>query len=142
MSVSATGSSSLPDPGFYGYPSSASASSPAQDASGGAPAAAAPAQSSYQTAYDNLLQQDTADLLQVSFGSSSDAQANIASVLAQATALQQQQLAAQRQAQTAAAPAIAAPSAPTLTSVIQQSDGNAASDLSNGTLGASIDTSA
>jgi hypothetical protein len=98
--------------------------------------------SPYQTAYDNLMQQDTADLLQVTFGSAANAQTNVSSVLAQAAALQQQQIAAQQQAQSAAPAAITAPTVPTLTSVIQQSDSSASSDLSQGTLGASIDTSA
>ena len=105
-------------------------------------AATAPAQSPYQSAYDDLVQQDTAELLQVSFGSQADAQSNLASVLAQAAALQRQQLAAQQQAQSAAPPPIAAPSVPTLTSLLQQSDGDASGDLAQGTLGASVDTTA
>ncbi len=153
MTVSATGSSPLPDPGFYAYPATSAAtavsSPPSGTAAGSAspPAStsstsAAPAQSSYRSAYDDLVQQDTAELLQVSFGSSADAQSSLASVLAQAAALQQQQLAAQQQAQTAAPPAITAPSVPSLTSLLQQSDANANGDLSQGTLGASVDTSA
>ena len=104
--------------------------------------AGAPAQpSSYQSAYSNLLQQDTAELLQVSFGSADAAQSNVSNVLAQAAALQQQQLAAQQQAQVSAQNAPVPPSVPvpTLTSVIQQSNTNAYADISNGTLGASID---
>jgi hypothetical protein len=153
MSVSATGSSSLPDPGFYAYPStsaaadassssSSSASGTASTPAGTSSAATAPVQSPYQSAYDDLVQQDTAELLQVSFGSQADAQSNLASVLAQAAALQRQQLAAQQQAQSAPPPPIAAPAVPTLTSLLQQSDGDASSDLAQGTLGASIDTSA
>ncbi len=151
MSVSATGSSSLPDPGFYAYPStsapadassSSSASGTASAPAGTSSAATAPAQSPYQSAYDDLVQQDTAELLQVSFGSQADAQSNLASVLAQAAALQRQQLAAQQQAQSAAPPPIAAPSVPTLTSLLQQSDGDASGDLAQGTLGASVDTTA
>lgn len=151
MTVSATGSSPLPDPGFYAYPSTSDAtaadasSSPSGTAATSAStssASAAPAQSPYRSAYDNLVQQDTAELLQVSFGSSADAQSNLASVLAQAAALQQQQLAAQQQAQTAAPPPIAAPSVPSLTSLLQQSDAGASGDLAKGTLGASVDTSA
>jgi hypothetical protein len=149
MSVSATGTSPVPDPGYYGYPSasassasSASGSSSASSAPAASGAPAAPAQSPYQSAYDDLVQQDTAELLQVSFGSQADAQSNLASVLAQAAALQRQQLAAQQQAQTAAPPPITAPTVPTLTSLLQQSDGNASSDLEQGTLGASVDTTA
>jgi hypothetical protein len=131
MTVSATGNSTPPNPGSYAYPSTSAAAS-----------SAAPAQSPYQSAYDTLVQQDTAELLQVSLGSQADAQSNLASVLAQAAALQQQQLAAQQRAQTAAPPAITAPSVPSLTSLLQQSDANASGDLSKGTLGASVDTSA
>jgi hypothetical protein len=96
--------------------------------------------SSYQSAYNSLLQQDASELLNVSLGSSSAASANVANVLAQAASLQQQQLAAQQQAQSAAPPPITAPAIPSLASVIQLSNSAASSDLSNGTLGASIDS--
>ncbi len=153
MSVGPIGGSSLPDPGFFSYPSTSSESGSATAASSASsaapstgsavsstgPTAAAAAQNPYQSAYANLVQQDTAELLQVSFGSSSDAQSNVASVLAQAAALQQQQLAAQQQAQTAAPAPITAPVTATLAGVLQQSDAGARSDLANGTLGASID---
>ncbi len=151
MSVSATGSSALPDPGFYSYPSSAAAlSAPATSSSPAAPSSsaasgssAAPTQiSSYQTAYDSLMQQDTSELLEVTFDSAAAADANVDDVLAQAAALQQQQLAAQQQAQTAPPPAITVPTVPSFASVVQQSDGSAGSDLANGTIGASIDTTA
>jgi hypothetical protein len=151
MSVGAIGGSPLPDPGYYDYPSTAGAADASSSSSGSgtasasagtSPASAAPAQSPYRSAYDDLQQQDAAELLQVSFGSQADAQSNLASVLAQAAALQRQQLAAQQQAQTAAPPPIAAPAVPTLTSLLQQSDGNASSDLAQGTLGASVDTTA
>jgi len=105
---------------------------------GATPAAAAV--SPYRSAYDALMQQDAAELLQVSLGSASDAQSNVSNVLAQAAKLQQEQLAAQQQAQAAAPPPIAAPAVPSLASVIQQSNASASSDLSNGTLGASVDT--
>ena len=83
-------------------------------------------------------------MIQVSLASPDAAAANVSNVLAQAAALQQQELAAQQQAQSAAANATVAapPTVASLASVIQQSDANASSDLSNGTLGASIDTTA
>ncbi len=160
MSVDAAG---LPQPGFYSYPSSlpsglslgdaestarapaASSSGSSSSASGSGTSPAAAPISPYQQAYANLEQADTAELMSVSLGSSGSAQSNIASVLQQAAALQQQQIAAQQQAAQQAssgAPAIQAPSVPNYTSIVQQSDANASSDLSNGTLGASIDTTA
>jgi hypothetical protein len=140
MGVGSIGQTSLPDPGFYSSPSTLLAGL-ASDSSTSAAGTATAQPSSYQTAYSNLTQQDTAELLGVSFGSPDAAQSNVASVLAQAAALQQQQLAAQQQAQVAAAnvPAPPSVSVPTLTSVIQQSNANAYADISNGTLGASID---
>jgi len=152
MSVDATG---LPQPGFYSYPSSLPrglSMGDAETTASAPPAAGASASSSpsasaspYAQAYANLEQADTAELMNVSFGSSSNAQSNIASVLQQAAALQQQQIAAQQQAAqdaASAAPAIQAPSTPSYTSIVQSSDANAANDLGNGTLGASIDTTA
>jgi hypothetical protein len=142
MGVGSVGQSTLPGPGFYSSPSTL----PAGLASGSSTSAAGtPAQTSstsaYQSAYSNLLQQDTAELLQVSFGSADAAQSNVSNVLAQAAALQQQGLAAQQQAQVAAenAPSPPTVSVPTLTSIIQQSNANAYANMSNGTLGASID---
>jgi hypothetical protein len=124
MSVGAIGGSSLPPLGLSSTPS---------------PPATATV-SPYQSAYDALLQQDAAELLQLSLGSATAAASNVSNVLAQAAALQQEQLAAQQQAQAAPPPPIAEPAVPTLASVIQQSNASASSDLSNGTLGASIDT--
>jgi hypothetical protein len=140
MGVTSVGQSALPDPGFY----SSSSTLPPGLATGSSASAAgttAAQPSAYQSAYSNLLQQDTAELLQVSFGSADAAQSNVSNVLAQAAALQQQELAAQQQAQVAAAnvPAPASVPVPTLTSMIQQSNANAYADISNGTLGASID---
>jgi len=159
MSVGPIAGSPLPDPGFYTSPSSlptglsgGSASSTASSAAAATASSAAtssaagtPAQiSPYLTEYNTLQQQDAAELIQVSLASPDAAQANVADVLAQAAALQQQQLAAQQQAQSTAANATitAPPAVPSLESLIQQSDANANSDLSNGTLGASIDASA
>jgi hypothetical protein len=143
MGVTLVGQSSLPDPGFYNSPSTLPAGLASGSSSGPSTSAAGTAAqpSSYQSAYSNLLQQDTAELLQVSFGSADAAQSNVSNVLAQAAALQQQELAAQQQAQTAAAnvPAPSTVSVPTLTSIIQQSNANAYANMSNGTLGASID---
>jgi hypothetical protein len=151
MSVDST---SLPQPGFYASPSllpsglaSGSATAPGPGASGASAgtSGATAAQSTYQQSFDNLMQADTAELMSVSFGSAQSAQSNVASVLAQASALQQQQIAAQQQAAadaSSAAPSIQAPVVPTMASIVQASNGAASSDLSNGTLGASIDTTA
>src|ERR1700680_4673871 len=135
MGVTSVGQSALPDPGFYS--SSALPPGLASGSSASAPGTTAAQPSAYQSAYSNLLQQDTAELLQVSFGSADAAQSNVSNVLAQAAALQQQQLAAQQQAQVSAQNAPVPPSVPvpTLTSVIQQSNTNAYADISNGTLG-------
>ncbi len=146
MSVDAA---SLPQPGFYSYSSSlptglnygSALSTGTAPAGSSSTAGSSTAATSYQQAYASLEQQDTAELLSVSFGSAQSAQSNIASVLAQASALQQQQQAAAQQAAAQAATTpITAPSIPTMTSVLQTSDANANSDLSNGTLGASVDT--
>lgn len=135
MSVQSIGGSGLPDPAAYTY----SGSPPAGLAGGSATAPAAPASESdasaaspYQKEYATLQQQDAAELLTVSLGSASDASANVASVLAQATALQTQQLAAQQQAQGAAASAvtITQPDVPTFEQITGQSDSDAANALS------------
>jgi hypothetical protein len=134
VSVDAIGGSSVP--GFYSYPS-VPASTAASSASSSSTI------SPYVSEYDTLLQQDASELLDVSLGTPAAAASNVSSVLAQAAALQAQQLAAQRQtAATASVPTIATPAVPTLSSIQQQSDTDASTDLSNGTLGASIDASA
>jgi pilus assembly protein FimV len=139
MSVSSVGSTSLPDPAFYGYTpsvptglaygdpaapgsgsgassSSGTASSSGSSASGSGASSAAPGSSAavspYVAEYATLQQQDAAELLQVSLGTPAAAQSNIASVLAQAAALQSQQIAAQQQAAAAAAQTDSAASAP------------------------------
>ncbi|HEX3550663.1 MAG TPA: hypothetical protein VHT53_09810 [Candidatus Elarobacter sp.] len=146
-------SASLPQPGFYSYPSSlptglsrgsaastgtASATSSSSSAAGSGSSAAATV-NPYQAAYASLQQQDTAELMQVTLGSAQSAQANVASVLAQAAALQQQEAASPPQATTVP---ITMPSVPSMTSIVQQTTTNANSDIANGTLGASIDTTA
>ena len=138
MSVSSVGSTSLPDPAFYGYTPSvpsglaygdaaapgssstgtASSSSATGSSSGTATssssgsAASTAAVSPYVAEYATLQQQDAAELLQVSLGTPAAAQSNVASVLAQAAALQSQQIAAQQQAAAAAAQTDSAASAP------------------------------
>lgn len=151
MSVGSIGS--LPDPGYYSSPStlpaglsggSATGSTISQAASAtSSSATAAAAVSPYQTAYANLQEQDAAELIQVSTSTAGAAQTNVSNVLAQAAALQAQQLATQQAAAataSAAAPAITAVSLPSLTSLIQQSDTNANNDIANGTLGSSVST--
>ena len=129
------GSTSLPQPGFYSSPSSL----PTGLANGDAPASApTSAQNPYQAAFANLKAYDTAELMSVSFGSAQNAESNVESVLAQAAALQQKSATVQQPV----APAIVVPTVPTLASIQASSNGNASSDLSNGTLGASIDATA
>lgn len=115
MSVQLIGSASIPDPAAYSYPSDTTAASRTTSSSATSPATASAEISTYQAQYDTLQQQDVAELLQVSFASPADAQANVASVLAQAAALQNQQLVTQQQ-QAAAAADAAVQSAPASTS--------------------------
>ena len=144
MSVGAIG----PDPGFFTSPSTLPAGLAGGSAVGptGGAASSTPsgsAVSSYQTAYNNLTIQDNIELIQVSTASPDAAASNVSNVLAQAAKLQQQELAAQQAAQASAGNApITAPAIPSLTSMKQQSDSLAASDLANGTIGALVDTSA
>ncbi len=141
MSISSVGSTSLPDPAFYGYTPSvptglaygdapapgSSSTGAASSSSGTGPSsgtsassgsassgttASSAAVSPYAAEYATLQQQDAAELLQVSLGTPAAAQSNVASVLAQAAALQSQQVAAQQQAAAAAAQTDSAASAP------------------------------
>jgi hypothetical protein len=160
MSVDAV---SGPDPAFYSYPSTlppsagVAASSLATGSSSTASSASAAPLSSYQAEFDTLQQDDAAELLQVSLGSTANAQSNVASVLAQAAALQAQQQSAQ-QAQAAASADAAVQSSsssttgsstsgasdsltlPTLQSLFDQSDSAASTNLGNyQSSGSSID---
>ncbi len=152
MSVDAVGG---PDPAYYSYPSSLPSaltapvtSSPSASSSASSSAGAAPI-SSYQSEFDTLQQDDAAELLQVSLGSAANAQSNVASVLAQAAALQgQQQAAQQAQAAASAGAAVQGSSSsasdplnlPTLQSLFDQSNSNAGTNLSNyQSSGSSID---
>lgn len=170
MSVDAT---SLPSPAFYSYPSTlpsaltagsgsaATASGSSSSGSGTAASnAASPAASgasplsSYEAEYDTLQTDDTEELMNVSLGSTANAQSNLAGVLAQAAALQDAQLATQQQqaatdadaavqSSTASAPSAsssASPALPTLQSIVAQSDSDASTNLGNyQSSGSSID---
>ena len=164
MSVDAV---SGPDPAFYSYPStlppgvggaaSSSSTASASATSAASPSASAAPLSSYQAEFATLQQDDAAELMQVSLGSTANGQSNVASVLAQAAALQAQQSAAQ-QAQAAASADAAVQSStssttgsstssstdplslPTLQSLFDQSNSDASTNLSNyQSSGSSID---
>lgn len=152
MSVDAT---SGPSPAFYSYPSTLPSAlttpiAPVQPVT--APSSSGSALSSYQSEFDTLQQDDAAELMNVSLGSSANAQSNVASVLAQAAALQSQQLAAQQQqassdanAAVQSTPASSSVSTdaldvPTYASLVSASDGTASTNLGNYTSsGSSID---
>jgi hypothetical protein len=153
-----------PDPAFYSYPVTlppsagvAASSSPASGSPSTASSATAAPLSSYQAEFATLQQDDAAELMQVSLGSTANAQSNVASVLAQAAALQAQQQSAQ-QAQAAASADAAVQSSsssttgsstsgasdsltlPTLQSLFDQSDSAASTNLGNyQSSGSSID---
>jgi hypothetical protein len=148
MSVQPIGSASIPDPAANSYPSGTTAASGTTSSSGSGTSATSASQiSSYQAEYNTLQEQDAAELLQVSFASPADAQANVASVLAQAAALQNQQLATQQQQASAAADAAVQSTAsstssssssssdplaiPTLTDITAQSDTAASTAIDN-----------
>ncbi|HEX3466923.1 MAG TPA: hypothetical protein VHT05_02365 [Candidatus Elarobacter sp.] len=152
MSVDAT---SLPSPAFYSYPSSL----PAGLTAGPATSSAAPSSAStstsasssstasplsaYEAEFDTLQTDDAEELMNVSLGSTANAQSNLASVLAQAAALQDAQRSAQQQQASTDADAAVQSSAlgvPTLQSIVSQSDGDASTNLGNyQTSGSSID---
>jgi len=149
MSVDAA---SGPSPAFYSYPStlpSALTTPIAAPAPVTAPSASGSV-SPYQSEFDTLQQDDAAELMNVSLGSAANAQSNIASVLAQAAALQGQQHAAQQQAaltdanaavqSSSASSTSPATSVPTYESVVGASDSAATTNLGNYTSsGSSID---
>ena len=142
-----------PDPAYYSYPSSlpsaltapvsSSSTSTTPATSATSTSASATPISSYQAEFDTLQQDDAAELLQVSLGSTANAQSNLASVLAQAAALQgQQQAAQQAQAGSVASSSSASDplNLPTLQSLFDQSDSDAGTNLSNyQSSGSSID---
>ena len=107
-----------------------SSSTGARTASG-AGASTSSTVSPYATAYATLQQDEAAELLQVSLGSPSAAEANVSDVLAQWAALQAQEDAAQHEAAAAAAVATPAASAtgamnvPSYESIVTQSDQDA-----------------
>jgi hypothetical protein len=142
-----------PNPAYYSYPSSlpsaltapvsSSSTSTTPATSATSTSASATPISSYQAEFDTLQQDDAAELLQVSLGSTANAQSNLASVLAQAAALQgQQQAAQQAQAGSVASSSSASDplNLPTLQSLFDQSDSDAGTNLSNyQSSGSSID---
>ncbi|MBV9408681.1 MAG: hypothetical protein JO164_07645 [Candidatus Eremiobacteraeota bacterium] len=115
----------------------ASGSSSSSNASG-----SSSTQSSYQKAYDNLVAYDDQELLQVSLGSPSAAQANVSSVLQQAA---QQLSALQPTGTTNGGVTVSAPSVPTIETVIGQSENDAGTALANWSsdpLGTNVNTTA
>ena len=136
-----------PNPGFFTSPSTL----PAGLAGGSAVGPSKPAgttgstsgATSYQTALSNLTILDNIELVKVAEGTPDQAAANVSNVLAQATALQQKQLADAHAAQLAAGHGtVSAPAVPSLLSIVQQSNAAAAADLANGTIGGLVNTSA
>jgi hypothetical protein len=79
VSSSPIDSFTIPNPGYYSYPSNLPAGLQPSSSSSGSSAA----QSPYQQAYDNLQVYDTQEMLSVSFGTPQNALTNVLSVLSQ-----------------------------------------------------------
>lgn len=136
MSVTSVGSSSA-----YSYsPTTTSSSSTSTSSSSTSSSAGTTAVSPYQSEYSTLQQDDIAELMQVSFGSQTNATSNVINVLGQAATLQADQVAQQEglaaaQAQ-AAAPTTTSTSTgsdgvPTLSSITSASDTSASAAIQN-----------
>lgn len=142
---------SLPTPAFYSYPSTLPSGLGAGSASSAT--AAGSSSSGYESEYDTLQTDDAEELMNVSLGSTANAQSNLASVLAQAAALQDSQVAAQQQQAASDADAAVQSSTssagssntdqvsvPTFQSIVDASNGDASTNLGNyQTSGSSID---